>query len=250
MQAALIDPPEVAAPTGPAPAAPALRPHLGAVLRHVGVSLLTATVVPGVLFYVCLVSAGLWAALAAALLWCYGAIGWRLVTGRRVSGLLVLTVVGLTARTAFTLATGDPTLYLLQPALTSAMVGAGFLVSMTTTSPAVARLAADFYPMTTDLSDRPPMGRLFQRLTLLWGLVCLVKGAATTWLVLTLSVPDVVLAKTLAFPAVTACAVGVTVVAAVKVMRAEGLVPSRHPGEGQLGVRSRWWPVRSANSTY
>ena len=63
--------------------APPVRPRVPAVLRHVGLSLLTATVVPGLLFYVCLVTIGLWAALAAALLWCYGAIGWRLVTGRR-----------------------------------------------------------------------------------------------------------------------------------------------------------------------
>jgi hypothetical protein len=234
MQATLVQ----SAPVPGPPAAPPARPHLRAVLRHVGLSLLTATVVPGALFYVCLVTVGLWAALAAALLWCYAAIGWRLVTGRRVSGLLVLTVVGLTARTAFTVVTGDPTLYLLQPAFTSVMVGAGFLVSMTTTSPAVARLAADFYPMTPDVSARPPIGRLFHRLTFLWGTVCLVKGAATTWLVLTLSVPDVVLAKTLAFPALTACAVGVTVLAAVKVMRTEGLLPSpRRVAPGATSVR-------------
>ena len=239
MPTALLDRPVLALPAPPGPHAAPGRPHLRAVLGHVGLTLLTATVVPGVLFYVCLVTVGLWAALAAALLWCYGVIGRRLMTGRRVSGLLGLTVVGLTARTAFTLATGDPTLYLLQPAFTSVLVGAGFLVSMTTTSPAVARLAADFYPMTADLSDRPPMGRLFQRLTLLWGTVCLVKGAATAWLVLTLSVPDVVLAKTLAFPALTACAVGVTVLAAVKVMRAEGLMPCRRQAEPDSRTRRR-----------
>ena len=244
MPTALLDRPVLALPAPPGPHAAPGRPHLRAVLGHVGLTLLTATVVPGVLFYVCLVTVGLWAALAAALLWCYGVIGQRLLTGRRVSGLLGLTVVGLTARTAFTLATGDPTLYLLQPAFTSVLVGAGFLVSMTTTSPAVARLAADFYPMTADLSDRPPMGRLFQRLTLLWGTVCLVKGAATAWLVLTLSVPDVVLAKTLAFPALTACAVGVTVLAAAKVMRAEGLMPCRRQAEPASRTRRLlWWTL-------
>ncbi len=244
MPTALLDRPVVALSAPPAPHAAPGRPRLRAVLQHVGLTLLTATVVPGVLFYVCLVTVGLWAALAAALLWCYGVIGRRLLTGRRVSGLLGLTVVGLTARTAFTLATGDPTLYLLQPAFTSVLVGAGFLVSMTTTSPAVARLAADFYPMTADLSNRPPMGRLFQRLTLLWGTVCLVKGAATAWLVLTLSVPDVVLAKTLAFPALTACAVGVTVLAAAKVMRAEGLLPCRRQAEPASRTRRLlWWTL-------
>lgn len=180
--------------------------------------------VPGALFYVFLTTLGLAAALAAALAWCYGVVGWRLATRRRVSGLLVLTLVGLTARTAFTLISGDPTLYLVQPAVTSGLVGAVFLASMTTTSPVVARLAGDFYPVGAELAARPPVQRLFRRLTLLWAVVCLVKAAATGWLVLTLSMPDVVLAKTLAFPLLTAAAAGVTVLAAVRVVRAEGLL--------------------------
>jgi len=205
------------------------QPPLATVLRHVALSLLTATVVPGLLFYLCLTALGLAAALGAALAWCYGVLGWRLATRRRVSALLLLTMVGLTARTAFTLVSGDPTLYLVQPAVTSGLVGAVFLASMTTTSPVVARLAADFYPVGADLAARPPVQRLFQRLTLLWAVVCLVKAAATGWLVLTLSMPDVVLAKTLAFPVLTAAAAGVTVVAAVRVVRAEGLLHVKPP---------------------
>lgn len=49
---------------------------------------------PGGLFYVCLITMNVWAALVAALAWCYGAIGWRLATRRRMSGLLVPTVIG------------------------------------------------------------------------------------------------------------------------------------------------------------
>lgn len=225
------DRPQTVAPDGPE------RPHLRTVLRNLGLSMLTAMVVPGALFYLCLVTFGLWAALASALVWCYGAVGWRLARRRRVSGLLVLTMVGLTARTVFTVATGDPTLYLMQPAVTSGLVGAVFLASMATTSPVVARLAGDFYPVGDDVATRPRVKRLFRRLTLLWAVVCLVKAAATGWLVLTLSMPDVVLAKTLAFPLLTAAAAGVTVVAAVRVARAEGLLPAhrRSPRVVALG---------------
>ena len=94
---------------------------------------------------------------------------------------------------------------------------------MATTSPVVARLARDFYPVGDELAARPPVQRLFRRLTLLWAVVCLVKAVATSWLVLTLSISDVVLAKTLTFPVLTAAAAGVTVMAAVRVVRAEGL---------------------------
>ncbi len=170
-----------------------------------------------------------------------------------MSGLLLLTLVGLTTRTAFTVVTGDPTLYLMQPAVTSGLIGAVFFASMATTSPVVARLAGDFYPMCDDLADRPPVRRLFRRLTLLWGVVCLLKSAATTWLVLTMSMPNVVLAKTLSFPVLTAAAVGITVIAAVRVVRAEGLLPSRSlagspvPGD-RLGTPAHEVPRRQRRS--
>ena len=80
------------------------RPRLRAVMRHLALSLLSANVIPGAIFYVCLMTMNIWAALVAALAWVYGAMGWRLATRRRMSGLLVLAVIGLTAKTAFTFA--------------------------------------------------------------------------------------------------------------------------------------------------
>ncbi len=84
-----------------------------------------------------------------------GVLSWRLVTRRPVSGLLVLTIVGLTARTAYTFVSGDPTLYLLQPAVTSGLIGAVFLASMATTLPGVGRLARDFYRWATSWRRDP-----------------------------------------------------------------------------------------------
>ena len=56
------------------------RPQIRAILRHLALSLLMANIVPSVLFYVCLVSFDVWAALVAALAWCYGATAWRMLT--------------------------------------------------------------------------------------------------------------------------------------------------------------------------
>src|SRR6476646_4873240 len=86
---------------------PIQRPHLRAVMRHLTLSLLFANVVPGALFYVCFVVGNVWLAVAVALAWCYGAMVWRLCTKRRASGLLWLTVIGLTARTALAAGTGS-----------------------------------------------------------------------------------------------------------------------------------------------
>ena len=205
------------------------RPRLRRVIGHLTLSLLCANVVPAVLFYLCLVTMNVWAALVAALAWCYGAIGWRLATRRRMSGLLVLTVVGLTAKTAMTFASGNTYLYFIQPAISNAVIASAALLSLATARPFVARLAADFYPMTDDLAGRPRLQRLFWHLTLMWAMVCLAKAVMTLWLYESQSLTTFVVMKSALFLAMTVVAAAVTVVAAVKVARREGLMT--HAGD-------------------
>ena len=92
--------PPVPSATAEPDTAHAHRPSLLAVIRRVSLSLLIAVVIPAVVFYVCFVVAGIWPAIFAALVWAYGAIAWRAVTGRRTSGLLILAALLLTGRTA------------------------------------------------------------------------------------------------------------------------------------------------------
>jgi hypothetical protein len=200
------------------------RPRLAAILGHLFLSLLVANIIPAVLFYVCLVTIDVWAALVAALVWCYGAVSWRMVTRRRASGLLILTVFVLTVRTAFALASGDTFVYFLQPVLSDIVVATAFLVSLATARPVVARLAADFYPMSDDLARRPRVQQLFWRLTLLWALVCIGKAGISFWLLQTQSVAAFVLTKNIALLSLTAVAVVATVAASAAVARKEGLL--------------------------
>jgi uncharacterized membrane protein len=188
------------------------------------VSLGVACVVPGVLFYIALVTLDVTAAVIAALTWSYGAILWRWATKRRMSGLLMLTVAILTIRTAITLSTGDTFIYFLQPVVSDAVVALIFLASLATTTPVVARLAADFYPMDLDVATRPRIRRLFWHLTLLWGGVGLVKGGVGYWLLQSQSLVDFVLIKNIVVISLTVCAVGVTVRASTYVARREGLM--------------------------
>ena len=220
----LSPPPVTGGPptTSPAPHEPG--PRVRRVIAHLALSLLGANVVPAVLFYICLVTMNVWAALVAALAWCYGAIGWRLATRRRMSGLLVLTVVGLTAKTALTFASGNTYLYFIQPAISNAVIASAALLSLATAHPFVARLAADFYPMTDDLAMRPRLQRLFWHLTLMWALVCLAKAVMTLWLYESQSLATFVVMKSAVFLAMTVVAAAVTVVAAVQVARREGLL--------------------------
>lgn len=205
------------------------RPHLRAVLRHLGISILMANIVPSVLFYLCLVFDNVGAALVAALVWCYGSMAWRLTTKRRTSGLLLLTGIGLTAKTVFTLASGDTLVYFLQPAITDGAIAAMFLASLTTARPVVARLAADFYPMDDDIAKRPSIQRLFWQLTLLWAMICLLKAFVTLWLLSAFPLVTFVAVKEVFILATLVCGTAVTVTTACRVLRAEGLLHRADP---------------------
>jgi uncharacterized membrane protein YwzB len=194
------------------------------VLRRVGLSLTVACAIPAALFFTSYQLFGVWTAILLALCWSYGAIAWRAATGRRTSGLLVLTAVILTGKTVVALVSHSTFFYFLQPIITDGVVAAAFLMSLATSRPVVARLAGDFYPMDVELSLRPRMRQLFWRLTALWAVVCLAKAVTMFWALNSLSLDTFVLVKSISMPAANLLAVFVTVSAAVLVARKEGLL--------------------------
>jgi hypothetical protein len=222
--AALLDaPPELLA-TVPDDLDDPHRPRLGAIMRHLGVSILMANVVPSVLFYLCLIAGNVWTALIAALVWCYGSMAWRLSTKRRVSGLLLLTLVGLTAKTLFALVSGSTFVYFLQPAITDGIVAAMFLASLATARPVVARLAGDFFPMSADVARRPRIQKLFWELTLVWAVICLAKAVVTVWLLESFPLVTFVAMKEVMILSMLVMGMTVSITSALRVARSEGLL--------------------------
>jgi uncharacterized membrane protein len=206
-------------------------PSLATIMRRVAVSVLIACVVPGSLFYTCFRLEGVWTAILAALGWSYGALAFRALTGRRTSGLLVLTAMVMTGRTVIALVTGSTFLYFLQPVISDGVVGTTFLLSLATARPVVARLAGDFYPMDHELSMRPRVQRLFRRLTVMWAVLCLAKATMTMWLLQTTSLDTFVTIKSISVPTINSLAAAATIAAAVAVARQEGLL-----GPGAIGL--------------
>jgi hypothetical protein len=205
------------------------------ILRRVGLSLLVACVIPAVVFYTVFAVAGVWTAILAALGWSYGAIAWRALTGRRTSGLLILTAIVMTGRTVIALATDSTFLYFLQPIISDGVVGTTFLLSLATARPLVARLAGDFYPMDHELAMRPRIRRLFWHLTMMWAVLCLGKAAMTMWLLQSTSLDTFVLVKSITMLSINALAVGATIGFAVVVARKEGMLGPNATGQvGQL----------------
>ncbi|HVT64234.1 MAG TPA: VC0807 family protein [Mycobacteriales bacterium] len=214
---------------------PAPGPQVRTVVRRIAKTLSVATLIPTALFYVGLVTLNLWVALSVALGWCYAATAWKLHTKQQSSTLLWLTVVGLTGKTIVAFVTGSTLIYFLQPALADAVVAAAFLLSLFTARPAVARIAAEFYPMNSDIAARVGVQKLFVRLTALWALICATRAGVTIWLLHALSMHGFVAAKTVYGPTSVVLGAALTVVLAVRVARREGLLPGAPLGAVAIG---------------
>jgi hypothetical protein len=198
-------------------------------VRRVALSITVACAIPAALFYGVFAIAGVWVAIGFALAWSYGALIWRAATGRRTSGLLVLTAAVLTGRTLISVAAGSSFLYFLQPVVTDTVIGLAFLVSLFGVRPLVARLAGDFYPMTDEIAARPRIQRLFRVLTAMWALLYLGKATFTLWLLLSASLADFLLVKSVTVTTLNFSAAGLTILIASKVGLREGLVASPQP---------------------
>ncbi|MGD9796085.1 MAG: VC0807 family protein [Acidimicrobiia bacterium] len=186
-------------------------PKIGAMVRRAARSLLENKLVPLAIFLGFLELGGRTGALIAALSWTIAVIAIRMVKGHRIPGLLIMSAVGLIARTIAALATGSMVVYFLQPTATTALVGAAFLLSLRTASPLAERLAHDFCPFDPETSAHPEMQRFFTRLSLLWAASSAINTAITCWLLLTQSVTTFVVVKSFLGPVCT----GVTIAAAI-----------------------------------
>ncbi len=189
-------------------------------------SLLEATVVPAILFYVCIVYIGDVAAMVAVLGWSYSAVLRRVVRRRRIPAILMLAVVGLTIRTVLGIVSGT-FVYFVQPVLTTTVLAAIFFGSLVVGRPIIARFATDFCPLGPDVASRPAVIRLFSGLTLMWAGVHLLTAGITFALLVSLPTTTFVAAKTLVSLAITVGAIVVTVSWSIRTARGQELVFAR-----------------------
>jgi intracellular septation protein A len=188
-------------------------PRLTALARHATPHILEATLIPLALFYGGLRLVGLWGALIAALLWSYSSLLRRLLTRRRVPGMLLLGIVGLTARTGLALATGSAFLYFLQPTLGTGLVATIFIGSTVLGRPLAMKLANDFMPLPESLLAHAGVRRFFHRISLLWAGVFLVNAGISLWLLVSQSLATFLWTRTLTSAVLTVGAVAISTMA-------------------------------------
>jgi intracellular septation protein A len=202
-------------------------PRVRLIVRHAFPRILEGTIVPVALFVLALHFTGVTGAVTAGLAWTYSAIGVRLLTRRRIPGILLLGAMTLTARSALTYATGSTFVYFLQPTLGTALVAFAFLVSVPTGRPLVERLASDFCPIPATLFDHAPVRQIFLRLTLLWAAAQFANAAVTLYLLLSQSVGVFVVTRTIASLVITAVTIAISAVWFIRSMRRAGVLAAR-----------------------
>jgi hypothetical protein len=188
-------------------------PRLSALARHATPHILEATLIPLALFYGGLQLVGLWGALIAALLWSYSSLLRRLLMRRRVPGVLLLGIVGLTARTALALVTGSAFLYFLQPTLGTGLVATIFIGSTVLGRPLAMKLANDFMPLPESRLAHAGVRRFFHRISLLWAGVFLANAGISLWLLVSQSLATFLWTRTVTSVVLTAVAVGISTMA-------------------------------------
>jgi uncharacterized membrane protein len=127
-----------------------------------------------------------------------------------VPGILVLGIIGLTARTALALVTGSAFLYFLQPTLGTGLVATVFIGSVVLGRPLAQRLAADFVPLPESLLAHDGVRRFFRRISLLWAGVFLANAGISLWLLVSQSLSTFLWTRTLVSIALTAGAVAIS----------------------------------------
>jgi hypothetical protein len=210
-----------------------------AVVRRSAPRLIEASLVPTAVFYCSLVLIGVGAAYAAALMWLYVAAGSRLVRRRPVPPLLVLGAIGITVKTAVSVASGSTFVYFAQPVLGSLVIGCVFLVSVALGRPMVQTLAIEFWPLTPEMLAHPAVVRLLRRLTFLWAAVNFAVGAATLTLLVVLPLPLFVAVKQPVAWTITGGAIALTIDRSVRTARRAGFAADRRPRSASAAVVDR-----------
>lgn len=211
-------------------------PNLRALARHSLPNVLEGTVLPLIVFLSALHVLGVWGAMTAGLIYSYGAIARRLLTGRRVPGILVIGALTLTARTLLALLSGSVFVYFLQPSLGTALVATAFLLSVPVGRPLAQRLAHDFCPFPPEVFANRHMKRFFEQISLLWAIAQFTNASLTIWLLASQSLTTFVVASRLISLTLTASAIGLSAAWFHRSMARHGiLVARRLPVQPQPG---------------
>lgn len=178
-------------------------PGLRAIVSHSWVNVVTGKMVPLFIFLALFRATGVTPAVIAALAWSLGLVAYQRANGHRIAGLVILSIVGNTAKTIVAVATGSVVAYFIQPTISTTLIGTAFLISVPLGLPLAERLVRDFCPFDEATNNEPAFNAFFPRLSLLWGATSLLNGAVTLYLLMTQSITNFLILKAFLGPVTT-----------------------------------------------
>jgi len=196
-------------------------PCVAQIIRRAGWTVLVASVVPMVVFYLAFASAGVRAAVGVTIGWYYAGLLWRLARRKPMLGAALLGAGLLTLRGVVMFWTGNTFLYFLQPVAGTVATATAIAVTALAGRPLLERLAHDFVPLPPALTERLRANRFFRYASALWALTYLVNAVGTVWLLSNASLGGFLLLKTLLSPVLTVLSVALTLALFRLLMRRE-----------------------------
>lgn len=178
-------------------------PGLRAIVSHSWLDVLTGKIVPLFIFLALFHWTGVTAAVLTALAYSLGLVAYQRANGHRIAGLVILSIVGNTAKTIVAIATGSVVAYFIQPTISTTLIGTAFLISVPLGLPLAERLVRDFLPFNEEADREPALQSFWPRLSLLWAATSLLNGAVTLYLLLTQSITNFLILKAFLGPATT-----------------------------------------------
>lgn len=146
-------------------------------------AVVVATLIPLALFYIALSAGSVMWAIGISVLYAYGVAAYQHFRHRRVSGMLLVTVVMATVRAVTAVLSGHAMVYFAIPVAETAGFGLMFLATMFSGEPLVVKLARDLVPGAAEgLAARRS---LIRTLSVVWTVVYLGSGATTLILLTT-----------------------------------------------------------------
>ncbi|MFC4530800.1 VC0807 family protein [Sphaerisporangium dianthi] len=194
-------------------------PRISVLIRHAAPRVLEGMILPVAVFYAGMLVAGVKGGLAMAVAWVYGGAALRLVKRQKVPGTVLLAMLAITVRAVLALVTGDVVIYFLQPTLGVFCASLAFLSTAAAPRPLIQRVTTDLVPLPDHLVHHPVMRRFFVHLSLLWGMVQLVNGTLSLWLLFSESIETYLIVRTSAVAVLMVLAAAASILAFKRVLR-------------------------------
>ncbi len=177
------------------------------IVKQVATTMVMVSFLPMAVFYATMSLFGLRTAALATVSLYYAGLLFKFARGKPILAAALFTAGLLSIRTITMMLTDSAVLYFLQPVAGTIAVATVIAMTALAGRPILDRLAHEFCPFPTELSQQLREARFFGRISAVWTVTYMINAAGTVWLLTNASLGGFILIKSALGPAITATAV-------------------------------------------